>query len=164
MAESMPDWFKADRVFQGRNGWHVGSPSGLSVGPYSTEAEAARASREACALLERSSDPQTRAERVREFVRDHTSRILETDPAANVISVRAGERSKVWVRKSRFFNVDNAWFFHTREGIDVGPYHSKDAVERDAARLIEILKTLTEEPEAGRRSAIFEFMRRSEVA
>jgi hypothetical protein len=73
--------------------------------------------------------------------------------------LREGESQGVWFRTSRYFAVDDAWFFATRENVDVGPYQSKEAAETDVARLLAILKVI--ESEAERRRAIYEFKSRS---
>jgi hypothetical protein len=50
--------------------------------------------------------------------------------------VRANESSGQWARSERIYSDGELWFFHTREGIDVGPYPSRataaDEVERFA--------------------------------
>jgi len=163
MAQSVPEWFQADRVFAGRNGWHIGSPSGLSVGPYTKHKDAAQASRAILAELESIADRELQAAAVRRFVREQTASILARDPAARVIRVRVGERSRHWVRSSRYFQIGDAWFFHTREGVDVGPYGSEAEVKRDAERLVEILKGLNDEPEAVRRDAVLGFLNTAEA-
>lgn len=60
---------------------------------------------------------------------------------------RRDEEPKTWFRSDRVFRVDGEWFFHTREGIAVGPYSDKFAADVDA----EMLKSLlvgVEEAEA----------------
>lgn len=34
---------------------------------------------------------------------------------------------KTWYRSDRFFVVDGAWYFTTREGHDIGPYSNRSA-------------------------------------
>lgn len=153
-----PAWFRAERVFKGRNGWHIGSPSGLSIGPYAEKAAAEAASFTVRTRLSRARSRRAAADAVREFVREQSAIIMAADPAAQILQVRAGERSKFWARSSRFFRVDSVWFFHTREGVDVGPYGSESEARRSAKRLIEILRPLDSEP--ARRVAIYEWMNR----
>jgi len=157
----LPGWFQADRVYSGRNGWHIGSPSGISVGPYANETEAQAASSTILAQLTRVNGREAQVSAIRDFINGQTAAIMEDDPAARVLTLRVGERSKYWVRSSRFFKVDEVWFFHTREGVDVGPYASESAVKADAALLVEILSTMHGEDEAARHMAIHQFMRTS---
>ena len=56
---------------------------------------------------------------------------------------RRDEEPKTWFRSERVFRVDGDWFFHTREGIAVGPYSDKFAADVDA----EMLKSLLAEVE-----------------
>jgi len=51
---------------------------------------------------------------------------------------RKDEQPKTWFRSDRVFRSDGYWYFHTREGIDVGPYRDKFEAEVDA----EMLKAL----------------------
>ena len=43
---------------------------------------------------------------------------------ANIIS-RNGEEKSVPLRSDRFFAVNHDWFFTTREGVDIGPFATK---------------------------------------
>jgi len=45
---------------------------------------------------------------------------------------RRGEAVKTWFRSDRVYNSDGYWFFHTREGIEVGPYSSRFDAEVDS--------------------------------
>lgn len=38
-------------------------------------------------------------------------------------------------RSDRIFNANGEWYFHTREGTDVGPYASRSEAEEEALRL-----------------------------
>ncbi len=49
--------------------------------------------------------------------------------------VRDGERPRTWYRESRVFTRNRSWYFHTREGIEVGPY----TCEFDAELELEVL-------------------------
>ncbi len=53
--------------------------------------------------------------------------------------VRKSEENKAWFRVSRFYCLDNAWFFSTREGIDLGPYVTKQDAERELNLLVKML-------------------------
>ncbi len=52
---------------------------------------------------------------------------------------RRNEEPRTWFRSERVFRSDGFWFFHTREGIEVGPYRDKFEAEVDAARLKSLL-------------------------
>jgi len=58
---------------------------------------------------------------------------------------RKHEPQQIWFRSERVFRVDGRWYFHTREGIDVGPYETRFEAEIDATMLIALLKAA--EPE-----------------
>ena len=68
---------------------------------------------------------------------------------------RRDETPRTWFRSERLFRSNTQWFFHTREGIAVGPYRDKFAAEVDAEMLKSMLKGL-ELAEA--RQIIKEFM------
>ena len=38
---------------------------------------------------------------------------------------RPGEKGNVPPRSLRIFNMENVWYFSTREGADVGPFNSR---------------------------------------
>ena len=62
---------------------------------------------------------------------------------------RDGEAPKSHYRADdRCFMSNGKWFFSTREGIDVGPYASREAAEFAIARLIKQLDGVTEADEA----------------
>lgn len=42
---------------------------------------------------------------------------------------RAGESFVLHSRSDRFFRVGTHWFFHTREGFDVGPFDDKNQAQ-----------------------------------
>jgi hypothetical protein len=53
---------------------------------------------------------------------------------------RRDESNKTWFRSERVFNCNGGWYFHTREGIDVGPYESQLEAEIEAGMLKELIK------------------------
>jgi hypothetical protein len=55
-------------------------------------------------------------------------------------AVRANERSQTWFRSERVFLSNGRWYFHTREGVDVGPYESQFEAEIEAGMLKELLR------------------------
>jgi hypothetical protein len=61
------------------------------------------------------------------------------------MSTRKDEQNKTWFRSERAFCSDGVWYFHTREGVDVGPYKNKFEAEVDA----EMLKSLLVGAEPG---------------
>jgi hypothetical protein len=75
---------------------------------------------------------------------------------------RRNETPKLWFRSERIFRSNGQWYFHTREGIDVGPFATRFAAEVEASILKNILK---DEPEIqGARARIRQFMLDSEMA
>ena len=68
---------------------------------------------------------------------------------------RKNETCRTWFRSERLFRSNTQWFFHTREGIAVGPYEDKFSAQVDAEMLKSSLKG-TEPGEA--RQIIKEFM------
>jgi len=167
MPRSMPSWFAADQVYRGPEGWYIGSPASFRVGPYPALADAEEQSREITAEISRCRDNGEVVRTVRAFLGSQSTRSAShesstetgrktVNPArqrppvrgsVNVPPPREGEARSVWFRTSRYFAVGDAWFFATREDIDVGPYASKAAAERDADRLLRLLastKTVTQ--------------------
>ncbi len=55
-------------------------------------------------------------------------------------AARIDEKPKTWFRSERVFLSDEKWFFHTREGVDVGPYDSQFEAEIEAGMLRELLR------------------------
>ena len=53
---------------------------------------------------------------------------------------RRNEPPKTWFRSDRLFRVDGEWYFHTREGIAVGPYRSQFEAEVDVGMLKALLR------------------------
>ena len=53
---------------------------------------------------------------------------------------RNKEEPRMWFRSERVFSVDGQWFFHTREGVDVGPYESQFEAEIEAGMLKELMR------------------------
>jgi len=55
-------------------------------------------------------------------------------------AARQDEKPRTWFRSERVFLSDGEWFFHTREGVDVGPYESQFEAEIEAGMLKELLR------------------------
>ena len=53
---------------------------------------------------------------------------------------RQNESPRTWFRSERVFLCDQQWFFHTREGVNVGPYPSQFEAEIEAGLLRELLR------------------------
>ncbi len=54
---------------------------------------------------------------------------------------RHGESAKTYFRAGgRSLVADGSWYFATREGIDVGPYPSRQAAEAGSVRLTKLLR------------------------
>ena len=54
--------------------------------------------------------------------------------------MRKGEDEKTWFRSSRFFHINEAIYFSTREGTDIGPFKSQRAAERGLQAYIGAMK------------------------
>ena len=57
----------------------------------------------------------------------------------------------------RFLMANGAWYFTTREGIDVGPFKTRPDAVKAGDRLIELLRTVSDSGEA--RKTIEDFIR-----
>jgi hypothetical protein len=55
-------------------------------------------------------------------------------------AARSNEQPKTWFRSDRVFLSNGKWYFHTREGVDVGPYDSQFEAEIEASMLKELLR------------------------
>jgi hypothetical protein len=55
-------------------------------------------------------------------------------------AARNNEKPRTWFRSDRVFLSDGRWFFHTREGVDLGPYDSQFEAEIEAGMLKELLR------------------------
>ena len=72
-------------------------------------------------------------------------------------AARQDEKPRTWFRSDRVFLSDQQWFFHTREGVDVGPYESQFEAEIEAGMLKELLRERAAEGD-GSMSVIREFV------
>ena len=52
---------------------------------------------------------------------------------------RTGEVADVPSRSSRFFQIDNYWYYRTREGVDIGPFDSASEAETGASDFIDFI-------------------------
>jgi hypothetical protein len=62
---------------------------------------------------------------------------------------RDNEQPKTWFRSERVFMSNGKWYFHTREGVDVGPYDSQFEAEIEAGMLKELLRECADAEAAG---------------
>ena len=69
---------------------------------------------------------------------------------------RRNEPVKTWFRSHRIFRANQDWYFHTREGIDVGPFNSEFEAQVEASILTHILNDAASAEAAA--SAIREFV------
>lgn len=65
---------------------------------------------------------------------------MEGSMIVSTNTVRGSERARTWFRSERVFLSDGRWFFHTREGVDVGPYETQFEAEIEAGMLKELLR------------------------
>ncbi len=69
---------------------------------------------------------------------------------------RKNEKVRTWFRSDRIFRSDGAYYFHTREGIDVGPFNTEFEAQVESSILKNVLKE-TKDREAAL-TAIREFL------
>ncbi len=153
MDVQLPKWFEVNSTFKYANGWYIGSRTGVNLGPYEDQETAELRSKEISNKLENTACPGERIALVRQLL--HTewesskpSSKPDFASAKHETSVRKGEECKTWIRSERFFTVDGAWFFSTREGIDVGPYTTKVDTRKEERRLVKLLATTPNPTEA----------------
>jgi hypothetical protein len=70
---------------------------------------------------------------------------------------RNGEAPAAHFRSGRAIYVNGQWFISTREGIEVGPYPTRDDADSAAADLATLRKDITD-PEITRQFVVREFM------
>jgi hypothetical protein len=58
---------------------------------------------------------------------------------AREIGAGVREANGFWFRSSLIFATGERWYFHTREGVDIGPYDSRFEAEIEAGILRELL-------------------------
>ena len=57
-----------------------------------------------------------------------------------VLQHRENEEPRLWFRSDRVYRCNGLWYFHTREGVDVGPYGTQHDAEAEATVLKNVLK------------------------
>lgn len=61
------------------------------------------------------------------------------------IAYRAGEKPRARFRSAdRCFQMNGQWYFATREGINVGPYKTREATDLAATKLASLLRRVTD--------------------
>ena len=57
-----------------------------------------------------------------------------------MIDRRTGELGAVPMRTDRFFAVNSAWYFATREGASIGPFENKNDAQRGLGDFVDFIK------------------------
>jgi hypothetical protein len=147
----LPQWFRADEVYAYNGQWYFGSREGLHIGPYA-EKDVAKAKGTQVAKRLRAMNEAQQLKFVRKVLDrewDNVSRLIPKtgigDAAAGSEpppkeAVRRGEGYRNWYRSGRYFQADGAWFFSTREGIDVGPFETELEAKKHERRLVTLLE------------------------
>jgi len=55
-------------------------------------------------------------------------------------SNRKDETGKTPLRSSRIFHMKNLWYFNTREGVDIGPFHSREDASTNLQDFLQFLQ------------------------
>lgn len=59
------------------------------------------------------------------------------DKTGEAAPARRGEDTTLHTRSDRFFQKDGSWYYITREGVDMGPYHDKAEAQLALAYFVE---------------------------
>ena len=54
---------------------------------------------------------------------------------------REGETEKHWFRSGRYFKANSAWYFTTRENIDIGPFGTMESAEKGLSLFIKSIQS-----------------------
>lgn len=57
------------------------------------------------------------------------------------MNVRNGEADKHWYRSDRFFKANGAWYFTTREQIDIGPFGTVESAAQGLSLFIKNIQS-----------------------
>jgi len=71
---------------------------------------------------------------------------------------KSDDLQRLWFRSARVFASNGKWYFHTREGVDMGPYDTQFEAEVEAGILLELLKESAAESGERIRGVIREFV------
>ena len=55
------------------------------------------------------------------------------------MQLRQGELASSWLRCNRFYQIQDFWYFSTREGVDYGPFDSHDEANNNLQQYIQKL-------------------------
>ena len=140
----IPKWFEVNSTFKYSNGWYIGTRSGVNIGPYEDRETAKLRSKEISHKLTNTASSSERLALLRQLLHDEWKKSKPSSKpnfssTKNEMSVRKGEECKTWFRSERFYSMDGAWFFSTREGAEVGPYATKEDAHKDERRLVKLL-------------------------
>src|SRR5262245_50640076 len=64
------------------------------------------------------------------------------------VQYRKNEPVKTWFRSHRIFRSNEFWYFHTREGIDVGPFNSEFEAQVESSILKHVLNNAADAKDA----------------
>ena len=65
---------------------------------------------------------------------------MQTARAVQMDDNRNGELGVVPLRTDRFFAVNSAWYFATREGASIGPFESKPDAQKGLTDFVDFVK------------------------
>lgn len=159
MPGKLPQWFRADEVYASGGQWFFGSREGLHIGPYA-DREVAQGKGTQVAKRLRTMNEAQQLKFVRKVLDaewENVSHLIAKtgigDPATSSEpppkeAVRRGEGYRNWYRSGRYFQADGAWFFSTREGVDVGPFETEAEAKKHERRLVTLLQRTTSAEEA----------------
>jgi len=54
-------------------------------------------------------------------------------------TLRAGEQGDIPERSGRFIQKEDYWYYTTREGVDIGPFDSRDDAETGVGEFIDFV-------------------------
>ena len=63
-------------------------------------------------------------------------------------NTRRDEAPRNWFRTERVFREEGGWYFHTREGVNLGPYQSQFDAEIEASMIQELFKEVEQGPQS----------------
>ena len=65
---------------------------------------------------------------------------MQTARVEMMSSRRSGELGATPMRTDRFFAVNSAWFFATREGASIGPFESKNDAQKGLSDFVDFIQ------------------------
>jgi|GEM_PF-1055943 hypothetical protein len=67
------------------------------------------------------------------------SYLSHVETGNQIMNNRAGEQGKIPTRSGRFIKKEGYWYYSTREGVDIGPFDSKNDAEVGAIEFIDFI-------------------------